>query len=128
MKTTRTYFIENINFDLNQITELSKIDLNNFKPYKLNDSYKITKKRYLSIFQLMFKNIKETYTEDYNIIKQDGDKISIEYTKNILDENEFPSLNKYDFEETYVEEIYEITYNNKIVKLVKNKYETFIEE
>jgi hypothetical protein len=128
MKTTRTYFIENINFDLNQITELSKIDLNNFKPYKLNDNYKITKKRYLSIFQLMFKNIKETYTEDYNIIKQDGDKISIEYTKNILDENEFPSLNKYDFEETYVEEIYEITYNNKIVKLVKNKYETFIEE
>jgi hypothetical protein len=128
MKTTRTYFIENINFHLNQITELSKIDLNNFKPYKLNDSYKITKKRYLSIFQLMFKNIKETYTEDYNIIKQDGDKISIEYTKNILDENEFPSLNKYDFEETYVEEIYEITYNNKIVKLVKNKYETFIEE
>jgi hypothetical protein len=50
------------------------------------------------------------------------------YTKNLLDDNEFPSLNKYDFEETYDEEIYEIMYNNKIAKLVKSKYEIFIEE
>ena len=128
MKTNRTYFISNVNINLNQITEISLIDLNSLKPYKLIDSYKITKKRYLSIFQIMLKNIKETYTEEYNITKQDGNKISMEYTKNILDENEFPSLNKYDFEETYDEEIYEILYNNKNAKLVKNKYEIFIED
>jgi hypothetical protein len=132
MNKTRTYFISNVNVDVdidsNQITEISKVDLNNFKPYKLIDSYKITKKRYLSIFQILFKNSKDTYTEEYNIINQEKDKIIMKYKKNILDNNEFPSLNEYNFEETYDEEIYEIMYNNKIAKLVKNKFEMFIEE
>ena len=128
MKTKRTYFISNIDLNSNQISQLDKIDINIFKPYKLLYKYEITKKSYLSIFQTIIKNDKITYTEDYNIINQDNNKIIMTYTKNILDDNEFPSLNKYDFEETYDEEIYEIMYNNKIAKLVKSKYEMFIEE
>lgn len=132
MKTKRTYFISNSDskFDTNSnyILNLDIVDLNIFRPYKLINSYKITKKKYLSIYQTIINNNKQTYTEDFNTISFFENKLIVEYTKNILDDNEFPSLNKYDFEETYDEEIYEIIYNNKKAKLVKNKYEVFIEE
>jgi hypothetical protein len=126
--TNRTYFVSNIDLNSNQISQLDKVNLNIFKQYKLLDKYNVTKKRYLSINQTIIKNEKKTYTDDYDIINQENNKIIMKYTKNILDDNEFPSLNKYDFEETYDEEIYEITYNNKSVKIIKNKYEMYIEE
>jgi hypothetical protein len=128
MVLTRIYKIpENINFNSNQLFELNIYDLKQFKQLKLIEKYTVNKKRYLSIFQDNIKDIKTTYTEDFNIIKQDNTDLFLEYKKNILEQEQFPCLNKYDFEETYEEELYEIFYNNKKARFIKNKYESYIE-
>ena len=50
-------------------------------------------------------------------------KIILKYTQINLDNDEFPPLNKYEFEEEYEEEIYKFEFG----KIIKNKYESYIE-
>jgi hypothetical protein len=52
-----------------------------------------------------------------------NNKIIMEYKRDILDNLEFPPLNKYDFEETYEETEYQTKYG----KLICNKYHTYLE-
>lgn len=127
-----------INWNESYIIQLEKINNSKLiKIGKLINKYKVTKKRYKSIFQ---KNIldskinnnskinnKETYVEEFEFIKQEEDFIMLKYNKIHLDERECPYLHKYDFEETYDEEIYEITYNKKLCKLISNPFESYIE-
>jgi hypothetical protein len=102
-----------------------------FNKKKIFEKYKITKKRYLNIFQ----EIRErntlteiiTYVEEFKFIEQSENYIIFKYTKTILDNREFPPLNKYDFEENYDEEVYEVIYKNIHSKLISNQFEQYIE-
>jgi hypothetical protein len=117
----------------NKLLDLNKnmvVNLQLFKfanEQKLIEKYKVKKKRYLSINQTIKNNIIETYTEDFEIISQNNTDLHIKYIKNIVDNEQFPPLNKYDFEESYTEEIYDIKYNNKKAKLIVNNFENYIE-
>jgi hypothetical protein len=107
-----------------KINKIYNINNNiNFKNYELVKIYKVCKKTYMNINQEIINNNIQTYCEYYNIINNVNNKVIIEYKKDILDNLEFPPLNKYDFEETYEEIEYKIKYG----KLITNKYQTYIE-
>ena len=127
--------LEKINFNKSNIIGLERIDNSKLiKMGKLINKYTVTKKRYQNIFQkVMIDNTnkfnnKETYVEEFEFVNQEDEFIIFNYNKINLDEREFPSLHKYDFEETYDEEIYEITYKGKLYKLISNKFESYIED
>ena len=122
MITYRIYMLDSI-FD-SKINKIYNINNNiNFKNYELVKIYKVCKKTYMNINQEIINNNIQTYCEYYNIINNVNNKVIIEYKKDILDNLEFPPLNKYDFEETYEEIEYKIKYG----KLITNKYQTYIE-
>lgn len=124
----------NIDVSKQNIFELDTFILDTFKKdntFKLIETSNVTKKRYQNIFQEIKikdkKEFKKTYVDEYIFVKQEEKNIIFKYNKTILDDKEFPPLNKYDFEESYDEQIYEIMYKNKKCKLISNKYESFIE-
>jgi hypothetical protein len=122
MITYRVYILDS-NFDskINSIYNINNtIKLEN---YKLIKKYQVCKKTFMNINQEIINNNIQTYCEYYNIINNMNNKVIIEYKRDILDNLEFPPLNKYDFEETYEEVEYQIKYG----KIISNKYQTYLE-
>jgi hypothetical protein len=111
---------EDFDVDKNNIIEITKIDLSKYEPVK---KYKVTKQRYLNVNRIIINNHTKTYSEYFNI-KYCKDKfIVFKHELITLNNLEFPQLHKYDSENTYEEQIYNI--NN--FKVVSNKFETYIE-
>jgi hypothetical protein len=123
MITNRVYILDS-NFDSN-INNIYDINNNiNLENYKLIKKYQVCKKTYLNINQEINNNNNiQTYCEYYKVIYEKNNKIIVEYKRDILDNLEFPPLNKYDFEEIYEEVEYQIKYG----KLITNKYQTYLE-
>lgn len=92
--------------------------------------YKVKKRRYQSIFQeTIIENNnenKQTYVEEFELIKKEKEYITFKYNRINLDEREFPPLYKYDFDEIYEEEIYSIIYKHKKCKLILNPFENYM--
>ncbi len=119
----RVYLLNNI-FDINKNgTYNTDYIFNNNQNYKLVKKYQVCKKIYLNINQEIINNNIHTYCEYYKVYHNKDNKIMMEYKQDILDNLEFPPLNKYDFEETYEE----IEYHTKYGKLISNKYQTYLE-
>jgi len=122
---TKRLYILNSTFDINNngIYNIDYIDYSINNNYKLVKKYQVCKKTYLNINQEIINNNIHTYCEYYNILNHMNNKIIMEYKQDVLDNLEFPPLNKYDFEETYEE----IEYNTKYGKLISNKYQIYLE-
>ena len=117
----RVYILDSI-FDINK-NGIYNITNVNYENYKLIKKYQVCKKTYLNINQELINNNIHTYCEYYKVINHMNNKIIMEYKRDILDNLEFPPLNKYDFEETYEETEYQTNYG----KLISNKYHTYLE-
>ena len=122
MITYRVYILDN-NFDIKNNSIYNITNNINFKNYKLIKNYQVCKKTYLNINQEIINNNIQTYCEYYKVIDNKNNKIIVEYKQDVLDNLEFPPLNKYDFEETYEQ----AEYQTKFGKLISNKYQTYIE-
>jgi hypothetical protein len=83
----------------------------------------VTKKIYLSINQDIINDKIKTYCEQYKVLYNQDNKCVLEYKQDILDNLEFPPLNKYDFEETYEQ----TEYITKYGKIISNKFQTYLE-
>ena len=125
MVTKRVYILNNnFNNNINGIYDITNFDIEKYK-YKVSKVNKITKKSYLNINQEINQdtNVIHTYCEYFKVLQHIDNKIIMEHKKDILDDLEFPPLNKYDFEETYEE----IEYHTIYGKLITNKYQTYLE-
>jgi hypothetical protein len=120
----RTIRIYKINSEFNNLNN-GVYDISNYNldKYELSKKYIVTKKMYLSISQEIINDKITTYCEQYKILYHIDNKIVMEYKQDILDNLEFPPLNKYDFEETYEQNEYITKYG----KIISNKYQTYIE-
>lgn len=126
----RLYLLKNSNFNNNNnyvgdiITDINKFTKHNIKLIK---KYNVKKRSFLNINQktLTFDEKKEivTYSEDYNLIHNKDNKIVLKYNIDILNNDEFPLLYKYDIDEEYEE----TEYNTKYGKIISNKFETYLE-
>ena len=135
--TFRAYIL-NSSFDFNnnniyQINLFNQINQINKKECNLKfRKYIVRKRSYLNIIQknIIYTDIKDnkdiniiTYCENFKIITINKNKIILEYNKDILDNDEFPPLFKYDIDEEYEEKEYITTYG----KIIENKYESYLE-
>ena len=141
MTNTFRAYILNSSFDFNnnniyQINLFNQINQINKKDSNIQYRKYIVKKRsYLNIIQknIIYSdnkdnkdnkdNIITTYCENFKIITINKNKIILEYNQEILDNNEFPPLFKYDIDEEYEEKEYITTYG----KIIENKYESYLE-
>lgn len=114
-------YVGNISTDINYFMKDKK---DNFKLIK---KYNVKKRSYLNINQkiYIYENKQEiiTYTEEYNLIYNTNNKIVLNYDTDILNNDEFPLLYKYDIDEEYEETQYKIKYG----KIISNKFETYLE-
>lgn len=121
IRTIRIYKI-NYNFNNTQNGIYDIISYNSDK-YELSKKYMVTKKIYLSINKEIINDKIKTYSEQYKILYYKDNKCVMEHKLDILDNLEFPPLNKYDFEETYEQ----TEYITKYGKIISNKYQTYYE-
>ena len=121
MITNRVYILNEI-FDTshNKICKIEGKYINHHN-YKFR-TYNITKKTYKNIIQEITNNNTITYCEFFELLQNKNKKLIVKHTKDILDNLEFPPLNKYDFEETFEEH----EYNTKYGKIISNKYHTYL--
>jgi hypothetical protein len=126
----RLYLLKNSNFNNNNnfIGEINA-DINKFTKdnVKLIKTYNVKKRSFLNINQKIYIYDKKqeiiTYSEVYNLIYNTNNKIIMKYNIDILDNDEFPLLYKYDIEEEYEEKEYNTGYG----KIISNKFETYLE-
>jgi hypothetical protein len=111
-------FIGEINTDINKFTKDN---------VKLIKTYNVKKRSFLNINQKVYLYDKKqeiiTYSEVYNLVYNTNNKIVMEYNIDILDNDEFPLLYKYDINEEYEEKEYKTKYGN----IISNKFETYLE-
>lgn len=120
----RTIRIYRINYKFNNSQNgIYDIITYNLDKYELSKKYMVTKKIYLSINQEIINDKIKTYCEQYKILYNQDNKCVLEYKQDMLDNLEFPPLNKYDFEETYEQ----TEYITKYGKIISNKYQTYLE-
>jgi hypothetical protein len=126
----RLYLLKNSNFNNNNnfIGEINT-DINKFTKdnVKLIKTYNVKKRSFLNINQKVYLYDKKqeiiTYSEVYNLVYNTNNKIVMEYNIDILDNDEFPLLYKYDINEEYEEKEYKTKYGN----IISNKFETYLE-
>ena len=118
--TKRLYILNDV-FDINS-NGMYDITFN-INNHKISKKYMINKKTYLNIIQENINDNIHTYCEYFKVFKHKDNKIIMSYTKDILDNLEFPPLNKYDFEETYEQ----TEYNTKYGIIISNKYVCYLE-
>jgi hypothetical protein len=126
----RLYLLKNTNFNKNNnyIGEINT-DINYFTKdnLKLIKKYNVKKRSFLNINQKTYTHDKKqeiiTYSEAYNLVYNTNNKIVMEYNIDILDNDEFPLLYKYDIDEEYEEKEYKTKYG----KIISNKFETYLE-
>jgi hypothetical protein len=123
--TIRAYILKK-DFDSNSngIYEFDNFNIKDRGDKKIRTrKYMVKKRAYLNINQKTIDDTVITYCEHFSVLHNNHNKIIIEMNTDILENEEFPPLSKYDFDEEY-EEIELIT---KYGKIIENKYESYLE-
>jgi hypothetical protein len=123
INTVYRAYILNSNFDFNNnIYQINQIKVNKDDKLKFK-KYIVKKRSYLNIIQKSINDNIITYCENFNIINVNKNRIIMKYNRDILDNEEFPPLSKYDIDEDYEEKEYITKYG----KIIENKYESYFE-
>jgi hypothetical protein len=107
----------------NNIYDLELINDKIIKKFKFEETIKYRHQQYKNINRNICSNNITTYVEYFEYYTNINNYIILKYTKNILNNNEFPLLHKYDIDEEITIDIYKF----KNIKLIKNKNFCFFE-